>query len=421
MSSAADNSDSWGKKTTSAAVEVRNTSVTQKESSSGNAWDKQAGFGGTDAAGSSWERAAANKESEKSDNWGEACRVVDMGTGGDADPWGSKVKAVDMEGPNNWAKATVPPDNKLEDGSQGWDKHMGKPNEDQSKDNASEGVDNNRAWGSSLPVTEDGNWGKSKDDNCDGAGGWNEAKSSDRNGGTGGWDASAANWNKSSVVADTQDEGWGKGNRSSAKSEETNNEIGNWNKAGASNQAGHSNWDKPKSFGGDGSSSWNKGDDQNSSWNRPGNFGGGCGFGRGRGRGRGQESGDFNGRDDQGSWKSSWGADNAGRPSWSSDNQVDNEAGDSGGYRGQGRGRGQYGGRGRGRDNGWRNGDRSDSGFGRENDSVDAPKWGGRDNWNDTNPPSNQPWSSSGGTKSYGQNRPSTWNNSVDNRPSLGQ
>jgi hypothetical protein len=65
----------------------------------------------------------------------------------------------------------------------------------------------------------------------------------------------------------------------------------NWNKAGASDQAG------PKSFGGDG---WNKGGDQNSSWNSPGNFGGGRGFGRGRGRGRGRESGDFNGRNDQG-------------------------------------------------------------------------------------------------------------------------
>ncbi|ONM31276.1 hypothetical protein ZEAMMB73_Zm00001d040390 [Zea mays] len=65
----------------------------------------------------------------------------------------------------------------------------------------------------------------------------------------------------------------------------------NWNKAGASDQAG------PKSVAGDG---WNKGGDQNSSWNSPGNFGGGRGFGRGRGRGRGRESGDFNGRNDQG-------------------------------------------------------------------------------------------------------------------------
>ncbi|ONM62998.1 hypothetical protein ZEAMMB73_Zm00001d000370 [Zea mays] len=88
--------------------------------------------------------------------------------------------------------------------------------------------------------------------------------------------------------------------------------------------------------------------------------------------------------------------------------EVDNEAGDSGGYRGRGRGgRGQYGGRGRGRDNGWRNGD--------------GPKWDGGDNWNATNPPSNQPWSSSGGTKSYGQNQPSTWNNSEDNKPSVGE
>ncbi|XP_071363326.1 protein RNA-directed DNA methylation 3 [Zea mays] len=106
--------------------------------------------------------------------------------------------------------------------------------------------------------------------------------------------------------------------------------------------------------------------------------------------------------------ENSWGGDNAEKSSWRSDNQVDNEAGDSGGYRGRGRGgRGQYGGRGRGRDNGWRNGD--------------GPKWDGGDNWNATNPPSNQPWSSSGGTKSYGQNQPSTWNNSEDNKPSVGE
>ncbi|AQK87069.1 Protein RNA-directed DNA methylation 3 [Zea mays] len=385
--SADGDSDPWGKKAISSAVEVWNTSATQKEGSSGNAWDKQAGVGGSDAAGSSWDRAVVNKESEKSDNWGEACRVMDMGTGADTDPWGSKVKAVDMEGPNSWEKATMPPDNKLEDVSQGWNQHKGNSTEDQAKDNVSKDEDNNRAWSSSLPVTEDGTWGKSKDDNCDGAGG------------AGGWDASVANWNKSSVLADAQDEGWGKGNWSSAKSEETNNEIGNWNKAGASDQAG------PKSFGGDG---WNKGGDQNSSWNSPGNFGGGRGFGRGRGRVRGRESGDFNGRNDQGNWKNSWGGDNAEKSSWRSDNQVDNEAGDSGGYRGRGRGgRGQYGGRGRGRDNGWRNGD--------------GPKWGGGDNWNATNPPSNQPWSSSGGTKSYGQNQPSTWNNPEDNKPSVGE
>jgi len=38
--------------------------------------------------------------------------------------------------------------------------------------------------------------------------------------------------------------------------------------------------------------------------------------------------------------------------------------------------------------------------------------WGGGDNWNTTNPPSNQQWSSSGGTKPYGENQPSTWNSS---------
>ncbi|AQK94713.1 Protein RNA-directed DNA methylation 3 [Zea mays] len=395
VSSADGDSDSWGKKATSSAVD------TEKEGSGGTAWDKQAGVGGSDAAGSSWDRAVVN-ESEKSDNWGEACRVMDMGTGAEADtdPWGSKVKAVDMEGPNNWEKATVPPNNKLEDVSQGWGQPKGNSTEDQAIDNVSKDVDNNRACDSSLPVTEDGTWGKSKDNSCGGAGG------------AGGWDVSVGNWNKSSVVADAQDEGWGKGNWSSAESEETNNQSGNWNKTGASDQAGYNNWDKPKSFGGNG---WNKGDDQNSSWNRPENFGGGRGFGRGQGRGRGQQSGYFNGRNDQGSWKKSWGSDNAERPSWRSDNQVDNEAGESGGYRGRGRGgRGQYGGR--GKDNGWRNDDRSNSGFGRENNSGDGPKWGGGGNWNATNPPS-----SSVGTKSYGQNQPFTWNNSEDNKPSVGE
>ncbi|RCV17033.1 hypothetical protein SETIT_3G186400v2 [Setaria italica] len=417
-------SDPWAKNTTSSAFRVLNTGTTQKESSSGKVWDKQAGVGGSDAAGSSWDRTSVNKECEKSDNWGEACRVADMGTGGDADPWGNKVKAVDMEGTDSWDKATMPPDNKLEGVSQGWGQPLGNSNEGQGKDNFSKAEGNNGGWDTALPATEDGTWGKSKDSNGDGAGGLNEARSSDKNGGAGGWDTSAANWNKSSVVAEAQEGGWGKGK-------------------GASDQAGLGDWDKPKSFGGGGSSSWNKGeetraDDQNNSWSRHGSFGGGRGFVRGRGRGRG-ESGDSDGTTDQGSWKSPWGGDNAGRPSWRSDSNVDNEVGDSGGYWGRGRGgRGQYGGRGRGRDNGWRNGDRSNSGIGRENDGADGQKWGnggssdwnkdtsnkgswGGDNWNATNPPSNQPWSSSGGTKSYGENKPSTWNSSEDNKTSVGE
>ncbi|RLN30535.1 hypothetical protein C2845_PM05G32910 [Panicum miliaceum] len=416
-SSAEGESDPW-------AVGVWNTGAAQKESSSDNAWGKQAGVGGSDAAGSSWDGAAVNKESEKSDNWGEACRVVDMGTGADADPWGSKVKAIDTEGTDSWEKATMPADNKLEGVSQGWGRPLGKSNEDQGKDNISKDAGNNGAWDTPLPVTEGGTWGKSKDNNGDGAGGWNEARSSDKNGGAGGWDTCAANWNKPSAFGEAQEEGWGKGK-------------------GASDQAGCGDWDKPKSFGNDGSSRWNKGaetraDDQNNSWSKPGNFGGGHGFGRGWGRGRGQESGDFDGRNDRGSWKSSWGGESAGRTSWRSDSKVDNEVGDSGGYRGRG-GRGQYGGRGRGRDNGWRNGDRYDSGFGRENDSAGGQNWGNRgssywdkdssnkgswgggDNWNATNPPCNQPWSSSGGTKSFDENKLSTWNSSKDNKPSVGK
>jgi transcription elongation factor SPT5 len=411
-------SDPWGKKV------ILNTGATQKESSSDKVWDKQAGVGGSDAGGSSWDRTSVSQECKKSDNWGQACRVADMGAGGDADPWGNKVKAADMEGTDSWDKATMPPDNKLEGVSRGWEKPLGKSNEDQVKDNISKAEGNNGAWDTALPATEDGTWGKSKDSN-DGAGGWNDARSSDKIGGAGGWDTSAANWNKSSVVAEPQEEGWGKGK-------------------GALDQAGLGDWGKPKSFDGDGSSSWNKGegtraDDQNNSWSRRGSFGGGRGFVRGRGRGRGRgESGDSNGTNDHGSWKSSWGGDNAARPSWGCDSNVDNAFGDSGGYRGRGRGgRGQYGGR--GRDNGWRNGDRSNSGFGRENDSADGQKWGNRgasdwnkdasnkgswgggDNWNATNPPNNQPWSSSGGTKSYGENKPSTWNSSEDNKTSVGQ
>ncbi|KAL6620493.1 hypothetical protein ACP70R_035632 [Stipagrostis hirtigluma subsp. patula] len=430
--------DPWCKKTLPSAngdSDPWNSSSTQKENSSDNAWDKQAGVGGSDAAGCSWDRAAVNKESEKSDNWGEACRTADMATGGDADPWGSKVKVVDTQEADGWGKPTVPQDNKLEDGNQGWGQPLGKSNEDQGGDGD--------AWVKSdaLPV-DDGTWGKSKDSSGDGAVGWNEAKSSDKNCGTGGWDSAAANWNKSSAVTEAQEDAWGKGKESSMKSEERNNESDNWNKPGASDQVGGSDWDKPKSFGGDGSSSWNKGeetrgDDENISWSRPGNTG--SGRGRGRGRGRGQESGNFNGRNEQGSWKSSWGGDNAGRPSWRSDSQVDNEAGDSGGYRGRGRGRGQYGGRGRGRDNGWRNSDSSYSGFGRESDSGDGPKWGNRDssdwdkvasnkgswgggdNWNTSNPSGSQPWSSSGGTNSFGENRPSSWNSSEDNKLSAGE
>ncbi|KAK3138335.1 hypothetical protein QOZ80_5AG0367480 [Eleusine coracana subsp. coracana] len=386
-SSADDGSDPWGSKTTSSAVEVWNS--TQKESSTDDAWGEQAGVGGSDAAGSSWGRTTANKEGEKSNNWGDACRVEeDMETGGNTDPWGSKVKVADAEENDNWAKASMPSDNKAQNDNQGW-QPLGKSNEGQGKDKASKDADNSGSWDTVVTGrgSGDGVWGKSKDNNGDGAVGWNEAKSSYKNTSAGGWDIAADNWNKSSAVAQGQEEAWGKGNAS--KSVEINNS---------------SDWGKPKSFGGDGSSGL-KGeetrDDQNSSWSRPGNFEGGHGFGRGRGRGRGRESGDFDGRNDQGSWKSSWGGDNAGRPPWRSNNQVDNEAGDSDGYRGRGRGRGQYGGR--GRDNGWRNGDRSNSGFGRESDCGDEPEWGNR------------------GSRSFCENQSSTWNSSAENKPSVGE
>ncbi|TVU20667.1 hypothetical protein EJB05_36885 [Eragrostis curvula] len=323
MGSADDDSDPWGKKTTSSAAEVWSSTATQQESSIDNAWGKQAGFGGSDAAGNSWDRPTVNKESEKSDNWGDVCRVEDEGTGANTDPWGSKVKVADSKENDSWGKASIPSDSKTEDANQGWGQPLGKSNDDEGKDKVSKDVDNSGSW--DTRVAEDGAWDKA-------------------------------------------------------------GEV--------------------------------RGEDQNSSWSRPGSFRGG----RGQGRGSGRESGDFDGRNDQGSWKSSWGGD-PGRPSWRSDNQVDDEAGDSGGYRGRGRGRGQYGGRGRGRDNGWRNGDGSNSGFGRESDNNDEPKWGNTGPFDSDKGASNKgSWGGGGDWNSNPSSRqPSTWNGSEDNKPSAAE
>ncbi|KAI5019391.1 hypothetical protein ZWY2020_044279 [Hordeum vulgare] len=162
-----------------AAVDIWNNSTTQTESSRDNAWGKQAGGGGLDAGGSSWGGGAVNKDSEKSGNWGEACKQVDTATGGDTDPWGR------------------------------------------------------------------------------------------------------------------QDEAWGKPKDSGAKSEETNNGTGNWNKAGSSDQVDGSDWGKPSFLAvliHQAGTRRQLRDNQNSTWSRPaGNFEGGRGLGEAAG-GRGRES-----------------------------------------------------------------------------------------------------------------------------------
>uniref|UniRef100_A0A0E0PPQ0 Uncharacterized protein n=1 Tax=Oryza rufipogon TaxID=4529 RepID=A0A0E0PPQ0_ORYRU len=434
-SSSANDSDPWGTKTKSASVDVWNNSTTQVENSSDNAWDKQPGGSGPNIGGSSWDRPAADKESEKSDNWGEACKETEK-TGSDTDPWGSKVKEIDLKETDSWGKASMQPEKKLEDDSQGWGQPVGKSNQDQEK-----GADKCGAWdtviaGSSLsvpgrgdddswvktdtlPVAQDDAWGKSKD-SSDGAAGWNETRTSNQSHSTGGWDAAAANLNESSDV-DAHKDAWGKAKDTTANAEEKNNESGNWNKAGPLDKVCGSDWGSPKFSSGDGPSSWNKGDkvggdSQNGSWSRPGgNFEGGRGFGRGQGRGRGRESGDLGGRNDQGSWKNSGTSESSGRPSWRSDSQVDKEVGDSGGYRGRGRGRGQYGGQGRG-DNGWRNGGQSNSEFGRSD--ADAPNWGNKGVSNKGSWDSGDNWNA---LKSSDENQTSAWNSSEDKRPSGGQ
>ncbi|KQK05519.1 protein RNA-directed DNA methylation 3 isoform X2 [Brachypodium distachyon] len=419
-SSADGDCDPWCKKTTSADVGIWNNSTTQKDSSSDNSWDKQAGGGGLDVGGSSWAGAAVNKQSEKSDNWGEACKAVDMATGGNTDPWGSKVKVVTEEA-DGWGKSSLPPEKKLEDDGQGWGRSFGTSNKEQEKEAVSKVADNSRSWDTAIAICDgsgDDAWGKSKENNGDGAVGWNKAITSNQNSGSGGWDTAAANWSKPSPVGQGHEEAWGKEKDSAAKSEEINDGGGSWKKAGSSDQVGAGDWDKPKFSGNAGPSSWNKGeavggDNQNSNWSKPGgNFEGGRGFGRGRGRGWGQESGDLGGRNDQGNLNSSWGNDSSARPSWRSDTQVSNEGGDSGGggYRGRGRGRGQYGGRGRGRDNVWGNGDRGSSEFGREGSSGDTLNW-----------ENSQPCRGSEGTKPCDENQTSTWNSSDDKKASGGE
>uniref|UniRef100_A0A0D9WID6 KOW domain-containing protein n=1 Tax=Leersia perrieri TaxID=77586 RepID=A0A0D9WID6_9ORYZ len=461
--SSVDDSDPWGTKTKSASIDVWNNSATQKENSSDDAWGKQPGGSGSNIGGSSWDRMTADNESGKSDNWGDACKEMDK-TGSDPDPWGSKVKEVDLKETDNWGKASMETEKKSEDDNHGWGQPVGKLNQDHEK-----GARKSGAWdtviaesSSSVPgrgdddswaktdssVAQDDAWGKSKDNNSDGAAGWSKTKTSNQSHGTGGWDTAAGNWNSSSDV-DGQKDAWGKAKDANANSEEKNNEDGTWNKAAALDQVGGSDWGNPKFSSGDGPSSWNKedevgGDSQNGNWSRPsGNYEGGRGFGRGQGRGRGREYGDLGGRNNQGSWKNSGGNDSSGRPSWRSDNQMDKEVGDSGGYRGRGRGRSQYGGQGRG-DNGWRNGGRSSSEYGRSD--PDAPSWGNKqpnfanegcadwdkgtsnkgswdrgDNWNAPNSAINQPWSSSRGTKSSDENQASTWISSEDKKPSGGQ
>ncbi|KAM0835533.1 hypothetical protein ACQ4PT_062861 [Festuca glaucescens] len=370
--SADGDSDPWGNKT-SVASEIWSNSTAQKESSSDDAWGKPAGgSSGFDAGGISWGGAAVNKDSEKSDNWGEACKVVDMATGGDTDPWGSKVKVVKEA--DSWGNLPGPPE-KEEDG-QGWAQPFGNSNQDQEKGTGSKDTGKSGSWDTAVAIRV------GSDDDA---------------------------WAKSDALPVAQDDAWGK------KSKDTNGDQAvEWNKAGSSDQLGGSDWSTPKFSGGAGPSSWNKGeavggDSQNSTWSRPaGNFEAGRGFGQGRGRGRGRESGDSGGRNDQESWKGSWDNDTSAKPSWRSDTQVDNEGGDSGGYRG--RGRGQYGGRGRGRDNGGRNGNGGGSEFGRERSSGDTPNWG-----------NSQPWSGSEGTKTCDENQTSTWNCSEDKKLSGGE
>uniref|UniRef100_A0A0E0DTM4 KOW domain-containing protein n=1 Tax=Oryza meridionalis TaxID=40149 RepID=A0A0E0DTM4_9ORYZ len=434
--SSANDSDPWGTETKSASFDVWNNGTTQEENSSDNAWDRQPGGSGSNIGGSSWDRTATDKESGKSDNWGEACKETEK-TGSDADPWGSKVKEIDLKETDIWGKASMQPEKKLEDDSQGWGQPVGKSNQDQEK-----GADKCGAWdtviaGSSssvpgrgdddswvktdtLPVGQDDAWGKSKDSSDGAAAGWNETRTSNQSHSTGGWDAAAANLNESSDV-DARKDAWGKAKDTTANAEEKNNESGNWNKAGPLDKVCGSDWGSPKFSSGDGPSSWNKGDkvggdSQNGSWSRPGgNFEGGRGFGRGRGRGRARESGDLGGRNDQGSWKNSGTSDSYGRPSWRSDSQVDKEVGDSGGYWGRGRGRGQYGGQGRG-DNGWRNGGQSNSEFGRSD--ADAPNWGNKGVSNKGSWDSGDNWNA---PKSSDENQTSAWNSSEDKRPSGGQ
>uniref|UniRef100_A0A0D9WID3 KOW domain-containing protein n=1 Tax=Leersia perrieri TaxID=77586 RepID=A0A0D9WID3_9ORYZ len=411
--SSVDDSDPWGTKTKSASIDVWNNSATQKENSSDDAWGKQPGGSGSNIGGSSWDRMTADNESGKSDNWGDACKEMDK-TGSDPDPWGSKVKEVDLKETDNWGKASMETEKKSEDDNHGWGQPVGKLNQDHEK-----GARKSGAWdtviaesSSSVPgrgdddswaktdssVAQDDAWGKSKDNNSDGAAGWSKTKTSNQSHGTGGWDTAAGNWNSSSDV-DGQKDAWGKAKDANANSEEKNNEDGTWNKAAALDQVGGSDWGNPKFSSGDGPSSWNKedevgGDSQNGNWSRPsGNYEGGRGFGRGQGRGRGRES--------------------------------------------------QYGGQGRG-DNGWRNGGRSSSEYGRSD--PDAPSWGNKqpnfanegcadwdkgtsnkgswdrgDNWNAPNSAINQPWSSSRGTKSSDENQASTWISSEDKKPSGGQ
>ncbi|KAG8086050.1 hypothetical protein GUJ93_ZPchr0010g8233 [Zizania palustris] len=443
--SAIDDSDPWNMKTKSTSVDVWNNDTTQKESASPAAWDKQPGGSGSNVGGSSWDRATADKESGRSDNWGEA-KETDK-TSCDTDPWGSKVKEVEMKETDGWEKASMQPE-KSEDGSHGWGQSAGKSNQDQEtgtdKSGAWDTVIANRVGSSSsvpsggdadawvksdtLPVAQDDAWGKSKDNNSDGAVGWKELKTSNPSHDTGGWDTAAANWNESSAV-DGHKESWGKEKDTTAKFEDKNNESESWNKATPSDQVCGSGWGNPKFSSGDGRSNWNKGeeaggDSENSSWSRPGgNSVGGRGFGRGQSliirstvkqeipvdiEGEGEE--------EEGASMEDGEEEMIGQVEVEVEEEMmvgEMEVGDS-------------------------------SEFGKSD--ADAPSWGnsqmkfadgdfssdwdkgasnkgsrgGEDNWNTPNSSINLPWSSHT-TKSSDENQASTWNSSEDKKPSGGE
>uniref|UniRef100_J3M8P4 KOW domain-containing protein n=1 Tax=Oryza brachyantha TaxID=4533 RepID=J3M8P4_ORYBR len=267
--STANDSDPWGMKTKSASLEVWNNSTTQKEKSSDDAWDKQPGGSGSNIGGSSWDRTTVDKESGKSDSWGEACKEMDK-TASDTDPWGSKVKEVDLKETDNWGKSSMQPE-KSEENSHGWGQPIGRSNRDQEKvaeksgawdtviagsSSSAPGIGDGDSWvkTDTFPVAQDA-WGKSKDKSSDGAAGWNERTSNQSHG------TAAGNWNKSSDV-DGEKDAWGKAKDTTTKSDEKNNEGGNWNAPNSSIDQPWSSSRGTKSSDENRASTWNSSEDK---------------------------------------------------------------------------------------------------------------------------------------------------------------
>ncbi|XP_020091605.1 protein RNA-directed DNA methylation 3 isoform X3 [Ananas comosus] len=376
-----DQNSSWDKSTTNAASGQADTwqnnsndwsnKGSQKSTSDAGGWEKEktlaSDSGGSWGTGNkisnldnsktggdnAWDKASNDKDKGKGSSWNEPNNwTKSEAVTSKTDSWDVKGKAIAMDDGDTWGKAKGKGIVINEDDS--WDKAKGKGiviKEDDSWGKATgKGIVINdddtwgKAKGKGIEMNEDDPWGRAATNQSKSGNesqNWGSSQSQEKDGAfkgnqSGGWDAAAKSTQSSAAGGNTSS--WDK-----AAKEKTETESGNWNKAGVSNQNPNDNWYKPKSFGGDSMSNWNKGEDkadrdnQTDSWNKPKSF----------------DGGDWAKSDKQGGWnKPSGNYGNNGAGGEKHEERNWNRKGDFDGSKGSSWNRGgRYGGRGRGCDN----------------------------------------------------------------------